>query len=74
VLLDTEGNEVAKEAVCSPDELDPLTPQNVSVTLTKPSEDRVYRLALSIQADDGTSVRLANDMENWNGYQVLGDL
>lgn len=74
VLLDTEGNEVEQAAVCSPDKLDPLAPQTVSVTLTKPSEDRIYRLALSIRADDGTSVRLANDMENWNGYQVLGDL
>ena len=60
--------------MCSPDKLDPLASQTVSVTLTKPSEDRIYRLALSIRADDGTSVRLANDMENWNGYQVLGDL
>lgn len=74
VLLDPDGNEVDRQAVCSLESLQPGAVQTAEVTLSKPDGARIYRLALSIQADDGTPARLANHMEVWNGFHVLGDL
>lgn len=74
VLLDVQGNEVDSKEVCPLSQLQPGTAQTVELTLTKPDSERMYRLALRGEADDGTPVRLANHMEVWNGYHVLGDL
>lgn len=74
VLLDSDGNVVDRVKACELGELQTAENVNIQKTLTKPDENRVYRLAIEVEADDGTAVRLANDMEYWNGYQVLGDL
>lgn len=74
VLLDVQGNEVDSKEACPLNELQPGVAQTVELTLTKPDSERMYRLALRGEADDGTPVRLANHMEVWNGYHVLGDL
>nr|WP_296064834.1 DUF4874 domain-containing protein [uncultured Mediterraneibacter sp.] len=74
VLLDSDGNEVCREKLCDPSDLQPEQEVTIEKTLVKPDANRAYRLALSIRSEDGTGVRLGNDMEMMNGYQVLGDL
>lgn len=74
VLLDSEGNEVDSKEAFTLAELQPGETCTVQIALTKPTSNRMYRLALRAEADDGTPARLANHMEVWNGYHVLGDL
>lgn len=72
-LLDAEGNVVDQKTGCALSELQPGS-HAISVSLTKPQDDRAYSVAVSLKADDGTPVRLANDLQFQDGWSHLGVL
>ncbi len=74
VLLDADGNVVDQKSGCSMAELQPGAKNQISVTLTRPQDDLPYTVAVSLKADDGTPVRLANNLPFQNGYNHLGVL
>lgn len=74
VLLDADGQVAASAPAGDPDALQPQVLQNLTIEMQRPDAGRAYTVALSLRADGGETIRLANELSFQNGYTILGVL
>lgn len=74
VLLDSDGRIAASQTICPLADLQAGKKRDVSLTLTTPHADQVYRLGVFLEAPSGTGAKLANDLAMVGGVNILGTL